>query len=64
MKTPKEQAIDLISRLPVEATWEDISYYLYVRRKIEEGIKAANEGRVVSPDEVRKLFARGNVANK
>ena len=63
MKTPKEQAIDLISRLPVEATWEDISYYLYVRRKIEEGIKAANEGRVISHDEVRKLFAQDNAGN-
>lgn len=64
MKTAKEQAIDSISRLPVEATWEDISYCLYVRRKIEEGIKTANEGRVASHAEVKKLFAQDNVANK
>ena len=33
-------------------------YCLYVRRKIEEGIKAAKEGRVVDHDEVKELFAR------
>jgi predicted transcriptional regulator len=64
MKTAKEKAIDSISRLPVEATWEDIIYCLYVRRKSEEGIKAADEGRVVSHHEVKKLFAQDNVANK
>jgi len=58
MKTPKEQAIDSISRLPEDATWQDIVYCLRVRRKIEEGITAANEGRVISHDEVKKLFAQ------
>jgi len=58
MKTAKEQAIDSISRLPGDATWEDMIYCLYVRRKIEEGIKAAKEARVVTHDEVRKIFAR------
>ena len=60
MKTAKEQAIDSISRLPFDATWEDISYCLYVSRKIEEGIKAAQEGRTVPHDEVKRLFAQGN----
>ena len=58
MRTTKEEALQLISRLPEEATWEDIMYRLYVKRKIEEGIKAAEEGRTVSHDEVKELFAR------
>lgn len=58
MSTTKEDAMELISRLPDEVTWEDIKYRLYVKRKIEEGIKAAEEGRVVSHDEVKELFAR------
>lgn len=58
MSTTKEDAMELISRLPEEVTWEDIMYRLYVKRKIEEGIKAADEGRVVSHDEVKELFAR------
>ena len=60
MKTPKEKAIDLISCLPADATWEDIVYRLYVRRKVEEGINAAEEGRTVPHDEVKRLFARNN----
>ena len=58
MSTTKEEAMQLISRLPEEVTWEDIMYRLYVKRKIEDGIKAAEEGRTVSHDKVRKLFAR------
>lgn len=58
MSTTKEEAMELISRLPEEVTWEDIMYRLYAKRKIEEGIKAAEEGRTVSHDEVKKLFAR------
>ncbi len=55
MSTTKEEALQLISQLPEEVTWED---RLYVKRKIEEGIKAAEEGRIVSHDEVKELFAR------
>ncbi len=58
MKTAKEQAIDSISRLPAVVTWQDIVYCLRVRRKIEEGIKAAEDGRILSHDEVKRLFAR------
>lgn len=50
--------MQLISRLPEEVTWEDIMYRLYVKRKIEKGIEAAEQGRIVSHDEVKKLFAR------
>lgn len=58
MKTAKQQAIDSISRLPPDVTWQDIVYCLRVRQKIEEGIKAAEDGRVVSNDEVKRIFAR------
>jgi len=58
MKRTKQKATDAISSLPVDATWEDISYCLYFRKKIEEGIKPADEGRVRSHDEVKQLFAK------
>ena len=58
MSTTKEEAIKLISKLPEEVTWEDIMYRLYVKRKIEAGIKAAEQGRIVSHEEVKQLFAR------
>ena len=61
MKTAKEQAIESISRLPAEATWQDIIYCLRVRQAIEEGIQAAQAGRTVPLEEVKRLFALNNV---
>jgi predicted transcriptional regulator len=58
MKSAKDQALNLISSLSEEVTWEEVLSYLHVRHKIEEGIKAADEGRVLSHDEVKHLFAR------
>ncbi len=56
MSTAKEEAIKTISRLPEEASWDEIMYKIYVKRKIDEGLKAADEGRTVSHEEVKELF--------
>jgi predicted transcriptional regulator len=50
----KEQAIELIMSLPDDCTLEDIQYHLYVRAKVERGIRAIDEGRVVSQEEAEK----------
>ncbi|MBM4136035.1 MAG: hypothetical protein FJ241_04300 [Nitrospira sp.] len=50
----KEQIIELIKALPDDSTLEDIHYHLYVREKIERGIQAIHEGRVVSQEEAEK----------
>jgi hypothetical protein len=57
MSTTKEEAISLITRLPDEASWDDIMYEMYVKKKIELGIKAADEGRVVPHEEVKRIFS-------
>lgn len=57
MNTPKEKAINLITRLPEGASWDDIMYEMHVMKKIEMGIKAAEEGRVVLHEEVKKMFS-------
>jgi predicted transcriptional regulator len=54
MARVKEQAIELIKSLPEDSTFEDIHYHLYVREKVEHGLKAVDEGRVVSQDEAEK----------
>ena len=56
MSTAKEEAIKTISRLPEEVSWDEIMYKIYVKRKIHEGLKAADEGRTVSHEEVKELF--------
>ena len=54
MQSVKEMARELIEHLPDTATFDDLMYELYVRQKIEAGLKAVNEGRTLSHDEARK----------
>ena len=56
MSTAKDEAIKMITRLPEEVSWDEIMYKIYVKRKIEDGIKAADEGRTVSHEEVKEMF--------
>lgn len=58
MSTVKEEARKLIEQLPSQATWDDVMYEFYVRKKIATGLKAAKEGRVVAHDAVRRLLPR------
>lgn len=53
----KNEAKRLIENLPDTASWDDLMYEVYVKQKIDDGIKAADEGRVLTHDEVRKRFA-------
>ena len=54
MDIVKDEAKKLIEKLPDTATWDDIMYELYVKKKIAVGLKAADEGRVVSHEEAKK----------
>ena len=54
MSIIKEEAKKLIDRLPEKATWDDIMYEFYVKKKLAVALKAAEEGRVVSHEEVKK----------
>jgi predicted transcriptional regulator len=58
MPTTKKQALDVIKKLSDKATWDDIMYEIYVRKKIAAGIKAADEGRVIPHEEMKKRFLR------
>lgn len=54
MSQAKEAAIKIITNLPDQATWDDIMYQLYVKKKVELSLKAAEEGKVYSHEEVKK----------
>lgn len=54
MPSAKDAARQLIEHLPEQATWDDIMYELYVKQKIEEGIKAADAGRTVSHEDAKR----------
>lgn len=58
MATAKKQVLDMVKKLPERATWDDIMYEIFVRKKIDAGIRAANEGKLVPHDAVRKRFLK------
>ena len=57
MATVKEEARRLLDRLPNEASWDDLMYGIYVRKKIASGLKAAEEGKLIDHEEVKRRFA-------
>lgn len=56
MGIAKEEAKDLLDRLPDHVSWGDIMYEFYVKEKIVAALKAAENGEVFSHDEVKKRF--------
>lgn len=59
MQSAKDAVRQIIDRLPDQATWEDIMYELYVKQKIEAGLKAVEEGRTIPHEEMkRRLLAK------
>lgn len=52
----KNAAHELIDGLPVDATWDDVMYRVYVRQAVEAGLRDAKEGHVIDVSEVRRHF--------
>jgi predicted transcriptional regulator len=55
-QTVKQAIVELIGALPDDCTWDDVMYRIYVRQKIEAGLRDAEEGRTFSHEEVMKEF--------
>ena len=60
MATPnlKKDLQEIADKLPASASYEDAMYELYVRMKIARGKQAADEGRVVPHEEVKRRFSK------
>ena len=58
MQSAKEEAIQLIRRLPDDTTLEDIQYHLYVQQKVRRGMQDVEEGRMYTQEEVEKRMKR------
>lgn len=57
MSIVKKEAKKILNNLPDEASWDDLMYEMYVRKKIDEGLKAADEGKILTHEEVKKRFS-------
>ncbi len=54
MQTAKQAAKQIIDQVSDQASWDDIMYRLYVKQKIEKGLKAVEDKRTVSHIEAKK----------
>lgn len=50
----KDDARKIIDNLSEQATWDDIMYQFYVKKKITSSLEAAEEGRIMTHEDVRK----------
>ncbi len=53
----KHEAEQLVRDLPEQASWDDLMYEIYVRQKVEEGLRAVEQEQVLTHDEVKRRFA-------
>jgi len=58
MRTAKQEVKKLLDQIPDAASYEEIQYHIYVRQKIERGLKDVAEGRTVSQEEVERRLAK------
>jgi predicted transcriptional regulator len=49
----KDDVKQMIDNLPEDCSLEDIQYTLYVRSKIQKGLKDLDEGKFLSHEEVK-----------
>jgi len=52
----KEEARQLVERLPEGSTWEDLMHEIYVRQAIEAGLADSDAGRATELNDVRAGF--------
>jgi predicted transcriptional regulator len=57
LNTAKEEVRRLLDELPEDVSLEEIQYQLYVRQKIEQGLRDVREGKVLSQEEVEKRMS-------
>lgn len=56
----KAKVREALESLPDDASWDDVMYLLYVRQKVEAGLRDVDEGRTLSVEVVRRRFGLGS----
>jgi predicted transcriptional regulator len=57
MSEIKDAVLELAQQLPEECTWDDVMYRIFVRQKIDAGLRDADSGRMISDDDVFREFS-------
>ena len=58
MSQAKEEALELIRRMPDTATTADILEELYFKEQVERGLRDVVEGRTISHQELKERLAQ------
>ena len=58
MNTPKEEVFEILNQIPDDVSFEDIQYHIYVRSKIEKGLKDIKDGRVIDQEEIEQRMLK------
>ncbi|MCL4694608.1 MAG: hypothetical protein KJ060_19115 [Candidatus Hydrogenedentes bacterium] len=59
MPNAKRSALELIEQLPDSVSWEDLMYQLYVKQKLEDGLRDLNENRRIPHETVKARLLGG-----
>jgi len=54
MSAVKEEAKKLIDSLPEQASWDDVMYEFYVKKKLGKALEEAAAGKVVSHEAAKR----------
>jgi len=55
--TPKQAVVDMIQRLPDDASVEDIIAALYFRQRLDEGLRQLDAGRGIDHEEAKQRLS-------
>ncbi len=58
MENAKREALALIQQLPDNSSLEDIQYHLYIREKVEHGLRDLKSKQTLSQKEVERRMKK------
>jgi predicted transcriptional regulator len=58
MGRAKDEALEMIKRLPDDVTFEDMIEALYFMQQVEVGLRDVEEGRILTHEEVEERLAK------
>ena len=58
MSTAKEEVRKILELMPDDSSFEDIQYHIYVREKIEHGLKDIEEGRMLDQEGIERRMGK------
>ena len=58
MSTAKEEVQKMLEQIPDDSSFEDIQYHIYVREKIERGLKDIEEGHILDQEEIERRMSK------